>query len=389
MKADIMDDQLFLILIIISGAAIIPFLARKFRIPCAALELILGICLFNTLIPHIPEWFEFLKEIGFIYLMFIAGMELDLKALLKQPGTLFWYIAIPVLSFSVMPLLFVWLGYSFFAGIAVSVVSVGIILPVLKETGIGKTRMGRTIIDISYTGELLSIAVLTGIDVYHQYGLTLMAGWAVVKLVVLLIIAVVFLKLLYITAWWNPQWVEKVMESEDPVEEGIRAVIAIAFAGALLAHYAGVEAILGSFMAGAVFSFVFKSKGRFEDKINAVGFGFFTPFFFIGIGAEFDLSVLKSVKSILIALFFTAMVFASNIFPVIFSRFIKLSIKESLSIALLLSSPLTMLVVAGTLGVKMGLLDQDTNSALILTAIITSLIFPALFRVVGRKLVDV
>jgi Kef-type K+ transport system membrane component KefB len=83
------------------------------------------------------------------------------------------------------------------------------------------------------------------------------------------------------------------------------------------------------------------------------------------------------------------MVFASNIFPVIFSRFIKLSIKESLSIALLLSSPLTMLVVAGTLGVKMGLLDQDTNSALILTAIMTSLIFPALFRVVGRKLVDV
>ncbi len=381
-----MGHELLIIFIIIAGAAVIPFLARMLHIPAAACEILFGVLLFNTIISHTPEWFSLLSELGFIYLMFIAGMESDLEVLLQQPRNLVWYTLIVVVSLVVTPLLFVAMGYPFYIGIALAVVSEAILVAVLKETGIGKKPIGRHIIGIALTGEILSIALLTGIDIYHKFGFSPVALLQVVKLVVLLFIAALFLKLLYVTAWWNPRWVQKVMASDDPVEEGIRVIIAVAFAGALLAHFAGVEAILGSFMAGIVFGYVFKSKGRFEDKINAVGFGFFTPFFFISVGAKIDIVQMATVQNILFALFLTFMVFISNCYPLLLFRFLRITFRESLSISLILSAPLTMIIVAGTLGQKMGFIDAGTKSILILTALISSIVYPFLFRLTSKSL---
>jgi len=370
--------------VVIGGAATIPFLARKFMLPSATLEIIYGIVLFSVFLSRKPEWFSLLKDIGFIYLMFIAGMELDMRGLVRQ-GRFFWYVFVSALSLLLGPLIFILMGYSFYVGVAVSVVSAGIIIPVLKELGMMKSETGRDIIGVALTGELMSIVVLTGIDIYHRLGFTVMAAVEGIKLLLLLVVAALFLRILYVIAWWHPERIENVMESNDPVEEGIRAVISIAFAGALIAYGSGVEPILGSFMAGLIFSYVFKSKGRFEDKINAVGFGFFTPFFFIGVGADFDIGLLRSFQSISFSLFLTLMVFVSNAFPLLLSRFMGLGTREALGMSLILSAPLSMIVVAGTLGEKMGLLTPGMNGSLILTAIVSSIVYPSLFRVVSRK----
>ncbi len=380
-----MGEQLLIMFVVIGGAAVVPFFARKFMLPSAALEIIYGIVLFSSFLSRKPEWFSLLKDIGFIYLMFIAGMELDIRGLMRQ-GRFFWYLVISVLSLLLTPLFFILAGYPFYVGVAVSVVSAGIIIPVLKELGMMKTETGRDIIGVALTGELLSIVVLTGIDIYHRLGLTVMAALEGIKLLLLLVLAALFLKMLYVVAWWHPERIENVMESNDPVEEGIRAVLSIAFAGALIAYGSGVEPILGSFMAGLIFSYVFKSKGRFEDKINAVGFGFFTPFFFIGVGADFDVELLRSFQGISFSLFLTFMVLVSNSFPLFLARFMGLESLEAIGMSLILSAPLSMIVVAGTLGEKMGLLTPETNGSLILTAIISSIVYPSLFRAVSRRM---
>jgi Kef-type K+ transport system membrane component KefB len=380
-----MKEQLLIMFAVIGGAALVPLFAGRFRIPSAALEILYGVLLFNTLLQTQPEWFILLKELGLIYLMFIVGMELDLRRFVREKNFK-WYIAIPLLSFTVTPLIFHQLGYPFFLGVAVAMISAGIIIPVLKESGIMQTDMGRDVLGTGLTGELLSILVLMGIDIYHRYGFTMRAGLESVKVVLLFALAAFFLRLLYIIAWWNPIKVEKVMESEDPVEIGIRVVMLIALAGSLVAFTSGLEPILGSFMAGLVFSYVFKSKGRFEDKINAVGFGFFTPFFFIGVGAALDINLLKTPLSIQLSLILVVAVFLSNIFPVMFSRFMGLRNLEGLGMSFLLSAPLSLMVVAGTLGVKMGLIDEALRDTLILTAVLSSIIFPSLFRVTTKKL---
>jgi Kef-type K+ transport system membrane component KefB len=374
-----MEEQFLVLFFVVVGAAAVPFLSRRIGIPSAVLEILYGVALFNTVVRNRPDWLPLFKELGFIYLMFIAGMELDVRQLAKG-GRLCWYLLIAAVPFAVMPFLFVRTGYPFYLGIAVSVLSAGIVIPVLKESELLHTDWGRDTTGIALTGELLSILALTAIDVYHTHGMTLMALAAAGKLLMLFLLAGLFLRLLYILAWWNPERVKRVMESEDPVEEGIRIVVAVAFAGALVTAATGVEAILGSFMAGLVFSFVFKTKGRFEEKVNAVGFGFFTPFFFIGVGADFPVALLTSSEVLLFALLLTAAVFAGKFSTLVLGRFLGFSLVEASGTALILGAPLSLLVVASALGKRMGLLSAEAAGAVVITAILSGILYPYLFR---------
>jgi Kef-type K+ transport system membrane component KefB len=380
-----MREQQIALFLILLGVAVIPFFARRIHVPSAALEIVYGMLLFNVLLHQRPDWFELLRQIGFIYLMFIAGMELDLQAV-RRSGKTPWYVLVSLLSFTVTPLLFVSLGQSFFLGVAVAMISAGIVIPVLKELGLSRTPLGRDIIGVALTGELLSILVLTLIDAYHKHGLSWHAGLELVKLTLLFGLALLVLKVLYLLAWWNPERVEKVMESEDPVEEGIRAVVTVAFAGGILAALAGAEPILGSFLAGMIFSHVFKSKGRFEEKVNALGFGFLIPFFFVGVGSQLDPRLLTAPATVVTALLLTAAVLLSNLFPLLLARPLRLSLLQAAGMSVLLSAPLSMIVVAGTLGRQMGIIDSETAGALILTALFASVLYPSLFRFLRPRL---
>lgn len=360
-------------------------MARRFNVPSAVLEIIFGMLLFHTVLRAIPEWFEFLKDLGFIYLMFIAGMELDLRSLLRDKKVC-WYLAIPALSLLLTPFFFYLEGYSFFLGVSLSMISAGITFPVLKEAGLLKQDLGRYIVGATLAGEMLSIIVLTALDVTHRYGFSFLLLVQVLKLIALFALATLTLRLIYVIAWWNPVHVKRVMESKDPVEEGIRIAVAIVFVGALIAYGAGMEPIMGSFMAGVMFTFVFRNKSRFEEKINALGFGFFVPFFFMGVGADFDIRILLSMRNISLALLLAGIIFASNLPALLLKRFLGLSLKEGLLMTLLLSAPLSMIVVAGTIGTKLGLIDRGMNNTLILSALLASLIYPFLFRVFTRDI---
>jgi Kef-type K+ transport system membrane component KefB len=379
-----MTEQILIMFAVIGGAAVVPFVGRRFHIPSSVLEILYGVLLFNTILEEKPEWFLLMKELGIIYLMFIAGMELDIRGLKGQKRIL-WYVVVPLSSFIITPIVFTYLGYPFYAGIAVSVISAGIIIPILKELDLLDTPLGRDIIGIALIGELISILVLTFVDIYHETGLSLTALWEAIKLLGLLALTGLFLRVLYLIAWWNPERVEKVMESEDPVEEGIRAVVSIAFAGALIAHFSGVEAILGSFLVGVVFSYVFRSKGVFEDKLNAVGFGFFIPFFFIGVGADLNLSILTNINMIYLSLVFTLAIFLSNSLPIFVAPLMGFKGTEAFGISLILSAPLSLIVVTGALGVKMGLIPPDIYNSLILTGIVASVLYPTLFRLIHKR----
>jgi Kef-type K+ transport system membrane component KefB len=375
-----MENNLLLICVMLTGAAAIPFISRRLRIPAPACEIAFGMLLFNTIVSHQPDWFELLKDLGLIYLMFIAGMELDIRRMLDSLRISLWMLVFTLLPFLVLPPVVYLLGLPWYIGIALSVVSVGIMLPVLRESDLIKTPAGTVMIDAAHIGELLSIAALTGLIVYHDYGISLMSAVAGLKLVVLMALAVVFLLFLHAVSRRRPDWVTRVLESNDPFEEGIRAVIAVAFVGALLAQYAGVKAVLGSFMAGAVFNSVFRNRGVFEQKIHAVGFGFFTPFFFIGIGAAFELRMLFSPGALVTAFGLTGLLFAGRLTFVMFRKRLRLDMRQGFGMALLMAAPLSMLVVTGELGVKIGMLTSEMNSTLVLTALISSLLFPALFR---------
>jgi len=366
------------------GAAILPFISRRLTIPSAVMEIVFGMALFHTVVGSQPAWFRFLKELGLIYLMFIAGMELDLRELLRNEK-IAWYFVIPSLSLFLTPVFLHVAGYPYYLGIVLSMISAGIAIPVLKEAKLSGKDLGKHIIGVALAGELLSIAALTGFDIYHRYGMSLLSLLQLLKLVVLFLLGAFILKLIYLLAWWNPDQVKKVMESDDPVEEGIRIAISVVFIGALIASGAGIEPIVGSFMAGVIFSSVFRNRSRFEEKINALGFGFFLPLFFIGVGADFDVSLLLSPSGVFRALALTGVIFLSNLSVFFAKRFLGLELRKLFMMTFLLSAPLSMIVVAVTLGQRMDLINGDTANSLLLAALFASLFYPFTFRLLARR----
>ena len=183
-----MENQIFIFFLVIGGAALVPFFAGKFRIPSAALEIMYGAVLFNLIIHEQPEWFSLLKEFGLIYLMFIVGMEIDLRKFIKNRNFL-WYVIIPLISLLITPLIFYLMGFPYYLGIVIAMISAGIVIPVLKETEIIDTPLGRDIIGVALTGELLSILLLVGIDIYHRYGFTIRAGMEGSKIFILFVLS--------------------------------------------------------------------------------------------------------------------------------------------------------------------------------------------------------
>ena len=140
----------------------------------------------------------------------------------------------------------------------------------------------------------------------------------------------------------------------------------------------------GAFMAGALFSYTFRSKGPLELKFLSLANGFFVPVFFMRVGLEFRLDMaLQSNWGMLAILFismFVVRLAACSVFWKASQRGWEAHFKESLAAALILSAPLTLLVVFGNLGLKMGIITQSFNAAVILLAVVSSIVWPSLFK---------
>ncbi|GAB4256894.1 MAG: monovalent cation:proton antiporter-2 (CPA2) family protein [Deferrisomatales bacterium] len=378
------DPEHLGLFLIVGGAAVAPFLSRRLRVPAPVLEILYGAALFHSLLREQPDWFQLLRELGFLYLMFIAGMELDLRDLLGSRRPL-WYVFAAASSLGLAAGAFWAAGAPPYLGLSAAMISAGIVIPVLKETGLSRAPLGRDIAGTALVGEVLCILVLTAVDTYAAYGVSLDALWMLVKLAGLLAAATAALKAIYLLGWWHPEWVERVMTSQDPAEEGIRGVIVLAFAGAVLAEAAGVEPILGSFMAGLITTHVFPSKGMFEDKVNAVGFGFFTPFFFVGVGADLRPELLTDPGVVAWAGILTLTAVGSKLPAAAVARALGHGVQGGLQLGLLLAAPLSMMVVAGALGERMGLLTPRHTGALVLAAMASSLACPYLFRALVER----
>jgi Kef-type K+ transport system membrane component KefB len=172
--------------------------------------------------------------------------------------------------------------------------SCGILLVALVETGQQKSRLGQLLLLVGSIGEFLTLFGLAGFNLMHRFG----AGWRLVlevgRALVLFIVAYLLLSLLRLLVWWAPHHFERLVHADDPSEIGVRAGFVLMLSLSTLASLVGLESILGSFLAGALFAFVFRQRGALDAKLSAIGQGFFIPLFFISVGVTFDVHVLAN-----------------------------------------------------------------------------------------------
>jgi len=362
-----MSDNVALIITISLIIIFSPFFARLFKLPTTPIEIIFGSIFGYVGFLHEEHLFDLVAEFGFLYLMFIAGTEINLKNTLKTSSgimkKIIFYLII-LYTFSITISLYLDLGKIFM--VLLPLISVGLVATLSKEYG--KTPWLGLSMTAGGIGEVVSIGLLTLTSAALSSGFGLGLFKTIFALLMFLLFMFLLFRAIQLLFWWFPEVSTSLMPLDDNKEQDIRLSIGIFFllVGAML--YLNLELAFGAFLAGIFIPTFFEHKHELPEKLASYGFGFLIPIFFIHIGSSFHLDALSMdgliFKAVIITLIMTIMrVIASLVF-------IKdLGLKDSILMGLSHSMPLTLLIAMATLAFNANSIDELHYYAFILAAL--------------------
>jgi Kef-type K+ transport system membrane component KefB len=396
-----MDESLsFLpLLIVIFLAFLVPITLsrfRKLRLPIVVGEIIAGIIIGRSgfgLVQHHEIILDLLAELGFVFLMFLSGMEIDFSSLGllagskksgKQPAS---PIRLAGFSFLLTLGMSILIGFAFtwadlasspwMIALILSTTSLGVVVPVLKEQGLSSGRYGQTLLIAALIADFVTMLLITVVVAALSHGITLD-----ILLIGLLFVAF-FLVYYFGGLFFNRvKGVRRVLEelSSATAQIKVRAAFTMMLIFVALAEMLGTEIILGAFLAGAIVSLLKRPDDEgLIHQLDAIGYGFFIPIFFIMVGVDFNLAALISSPSalLLVPLLLLSAAAVKLLPSLVFKS--SFSWKQTLAAGTLLSSRLSLIIAASAIGLRIGVISDPFNAAIILVAIITVIIAPPLF----------
>jgi len=345
-----------------------PFVSKLLRIPTPPVEIILGsVVAYMGLVGH-NQYFDIIAEVGFLYLMFLAGMEVDLKQITQSPRSI---IRRSMLFLGIMAFFSVSSGILFHLNtitiISMPLISIGILASLAKTYGKEQPWIKLAFI-AGILGEIISIAILTIFDAASTTGVNMTLVMKVSYLTGFIAVVYLLYKLLRLLFWWMPELKKVLIPRLDTSDQDIRLSMALFFILIAIMLYLKLELALGAFIAGIAISAFFHHEKQLEAKISSLGFGFLVPLFFIHVGASFDLRSLMEEGVVTGALLITFLMIFARVLATIVLKQISGS-RNALLIALSLSMPLTLLVAVATIGYETKLLNMLSYYQLILASI--------------------
>ncbi len=371
---------------VIAGVALVAPLAINLlglRLPAIVVEILLGIVVGPQLLGWAAndEPVQTLSLIGLAFLLLLAGLEIDFERLRGR------LLRITGLGYVVSFGLALVVGYGLRAGdlvkspllvaIILSATGLGVILPILKDAGQTATPFGQVIVAGSSIAEVGPIVLLSLFFSGESGGLgsklVLLIGFAVFVGAVGVAI---------VGAQHSMRLSQALLRLQDTTAEiRVRGAFLLLALFVVLASRFGLEAILGAFLAGATLKLVDRDEGMthafFHKKLEAVGFGVFVPFFFISTGIKLDVSSLFHSGSALarVPLFLAALVFARALPALLYRPFAERG-SQLVAGGLLQATSLSIPVVAGQIGVELGLIRPENYVALVAAGLLSVIIFP-------------
>lgn len=380
-------EESILLLVVSVGAFVIPFVSKRLMLPSAVGEIIFGlfIGIFFKEATESLTVIHFLGSLGFLILMYLAGLEINFERIKITPKK---DLIIYILS------IFIIIALSFFVVLYTDqplinilvylTIAIGLLYPVLKDSGLLHTEFAQSILIVGSIGEIISLIFISAFFMYFEYGLSEKTFIHLFEIYLFFFTAYLILKAFQLYSWWNPKKVFKFIKAEDPTETDVRANFANMFVFAALASLLGLEYIIGAFFGGMLFAMIFKKREEIQEKISSFGYGFLIPVFFIEVGLRFDIFELLKKEIILGAVMISLTILIIRVFgaiPLFFSGF---SFKEVFAFPFALSMPLTLLVAISTLGLETGVIKEDYASMIILSALISGIFYPWLFKLIMR-----
>jgi Kef-type K+ transport system membrane component KefB len=383
-----MPDVHFSNLLIVVAAAFVAPLALGFfprlRVPAIVVEILLGIIIGPSVLgwvtPDLPV--SILALIGLSFLLFLAGLEIDVHRLrgrtLRVTATAF------VVSFGIGIVAGLSLkGGGFvksplFIAIVLVSTSLGVIVPVLKDSDNIGSDFGQLVIAAASIADFGAIILLSLF--FSGRGSTDTAG----KLILLGAFALlVVLIALTIAGVERSRGLSRVLLrlQDTTAQIRVRGAFVLLIGFVAIAENVGLETILGAFAAGAVLSLIDRDQTmthpEFRVKLEAAGFGIFIPVFFVTTGLHFDVNALfASVSTVVrIPLLLLALLIVRGVPALLYSPLI--GRQKALVAGLLQATSLPFIVAATQIGVQIGVVTQASAAALIAAGLLSVIIFPA------------
>jgi Kef-type K+ transport system membrane component KefB len=373
------------LLLIALAAVVAPILAdlsrRVVPVPEVVIQILLGILIGPSLLAltRTNSVVTALSDLGLTYLMFLAGLELDVTRMREghmARATTAWLGSL-VLALGVGAVLES-------TGLVLDTVVVGLcltttalttLLPILRDSGVLKSSFGPTVLSVGAIGEFGPILAVALLLTSHDAGITVL---------LLVLFAVVAAAAALLAVRVHPPRLVAMMgrhlhsSSQLPVRISVTLVVFLVY----LATKLSLDVLLGAFAAGVIVRLFIRADGETEQitsKLEAIGFGFLIPIFFIETGVNLDLHALvhKPKVLLLVPLFALLFLFTRGVPTfLLFRRVIDKAQLKALSI--LSSTALPLVVVITTIGVQEHKMKPQNASALVAAGMLSVLVFPIL-----------
>lgn len=385
----------FSLVIVVVAAFLTPIIVNRLNVtflPVVVAEILMGIIIGNSFLGlvHKDEMLNILSTLGFIFLMFLSGLEIDFSAFKKDTRkrqgidknekNLPSHLQLALTVFSLIMVLsiilafaFKWLGFVddvLLMVIIISTISLGVVVPTLKEMNIMRTTIGQFILLVAVLADLFTMVLLT---IYG--GINGEGGGSIWLSAILIVFTAIFYLLGSVFKRLN--FMQRLMGGTTQI--GIRAIFALIILLVALAEGVGAEYILGAFLAGVVVSLL-KPNEEIIHTLDSFGYGFFIPIFFIMVGVDLDIPSLIKEPSLLIIIPILILSFiVSKLIPVLFIRR-WFDTKTTIASAFLLTSTLSLVIAAAKIAEELKAITSEMSGILILSAIITCVFVPVVFK---------
>jgi Kef-type K+ transport system membrane component KefB len=352
------------------------------RLPSAVLEIVAGI----VLGPSVLGWIRVdvplrvLSLIGLALLLFLAGLEIDLDRL---RGSLLGLVTLGFVASFAVALAVGWalsasglVSSPLLLAIILTATSLGVVVPVLKDAGLTGSDFGQLVIAAASVADFGAIILLS---LFFSREAT-STGAQLALLGGLLALSAVVAAALTRVGRSMRLSAELVRLQDTSAQIRVRGALALLAVLVWFAQRLGLELILGAFLAGVVVKLVDKDAAvthpEFHTKLEALGFGFFVPVFFVVSGVRFDLDALTADGAALarVPLFLVALLLARGLPALLYRR--RIGTRRTVVAGLLQATSLPFIVAAAQIGMELGQLDQATGAALIAAGLLSVLLFP-------------
>lgn len=374
-------EKFFLIITVCTIIMISPGVSKLTRTPVVVVEIFLGLFAGYLGLLYDDETLKLVAKFGFVYLMFLAGLEINLKLVKIIKATLAVNVILYFIFLYTISGLVCWifnLGITYF--VALPIFSLGMIMMLIKEYGKDEPWLNLAL-SIGVVGEVISILALTLFSGWIEYGFDIQFFLSLLTIFSVIIVSILGLRISYILFWWFPELKNFLIpdSQHDRYNQDIRFSISSLLILVAIMLVLKIDVVLGAFAAGLFFKMFFNQKHELLEKIESFGFGFFVPIFFIYTGStvKLDMITLDILKH---AIFIMCAIIMIRLISSYLSFFKYLKFKQTTLFALSDSMPLTFMVAIAMLSYNYGLITQSEYFSFIIASMIDGLFLMIFIR---------